>query len=577
MLNFLSEYYKKSIDKAQEYLQSKYELNVCPRDDSEIPSKTHLDFVAHWKITINRPDIQVQFIISLPPTFPDRLPTIYISRGDFKKIYPIPHLDVNRIVCTRDAEVICINDNKPGEAIEKLIEIALETIKKGINEENIGDFESEYLAYWNDKIEYALLALFNPSDTPSLVQICKLSGKIYGSELILSDDLKKLQHWIEPFNITYTVLHDVLYLPFEQPIKSIPQTEKDILGMINGTFTKEANQYISTFPSKPIIVVSFPLNGERMMFAWGHKAWSDGFRPSASFQTRLLRDFPLERVGLIRLDKERILKRGGADKLSLSNNLSIGMIGCGSIGSQMVMSLAKCGVDKFCLIDPDLLNPENVARHLCGMVEAANKPPKVSAVKKKIINHFPDIDCVEYQGDVLDLLQREEIDLNIYDLLIVATANMAAERRINELVRKKIIRSKVVFVWLEPHGVGGHILYVDPSEGGCYKCCFNLKGEFLYSIAALGQQLDKRECGCQSTFWPYSSLDVEQFVAICTKKIFDMLENTATSTTLYSWMGDTDRFTRLGYRIDDMWIANSPYTVVRTNIDKQKGCCAIEE
>lgn len=42
------------------------------------------------------------------------------------------------------------------------------------------------------------------------------------------------------------------------------------------------------------------------------------------------------------------------------------MIGCGAIGSQLTDLLARSGVNRFTLVDPDRLEPGNCVRHLAG-------------------------------------------------------------------------------------------------------------------------------------------------------------------------------------------------------------------
>ena len=54
-------------------------------------------------------------------------------------------------------------------------------------------------------------------------------------------------------------------------------------------------------------------------------------------------------------------------------DISVVIVGCGSIGSHLAMCLAKSGVSKFTLIDNDIVVAENVPRHLCDMVDFFQK------------------------------------------------------------------------------------------------------------------------------------------------------------------------------------------------------------
>ena len=41
--------------------------------------------------------------------------------------------------------------------------------------------------------------------------------------------------------------------------------------------------------------------------------------------------------------------------------------GCGSGGGTVALQLAMSGINNFTLIDNDVLEPENVIRHVCGL------------------------------------------------------------------------------------------------------------------------------------------------------------------------------------------------------------------
>jgi hypothetical protein len=45
------------------------------------------------------------------------------------------------------------------------------------------------------------------------------------------------------------------------------------------------------------------------------------------------------------------------------NSKTIGIVGLGSVGAKIGMSLARMGVRRFCLVDHDVLLPENLERH----------------------------------------------------------------------------------------------------------------------------------------------------------------------------------------------------------------------
>lgn len=593
--NLLTKFYKNSIQRAKCYLESKYSLITCNTNDEGVSdivqslSQVPPEYKEFWKIEINASIRHFTFILAIPSTFPDIFPKVYLSKKDYQEIYPVPHLDKNRFVCTRDPEVAVLNDKKSGEAIEELIKRAVEILEAGIKKENCNDFIEEFLAYWNEKAVYIFLNLFTPLNEIKYLQVFRLPKKIFGSKCIISDSEEYVKKWLMPFHIDtigekrikalYLPLSEFLPLSFERDIDLLDVFDKSgnkkYLKTIEGYFNQDRIHYI--------IISSFSINGERILFGWRHRGWKGiqfrGFRKNhvplsirlAHFKTK---NKPIEKIRILRLDRERIFKRGGTMTTFLNKDFSVALIGCGSLGSYLAMSLSRCGMSKYLLIDKDCLEPENTPRHLCGSVEASQRMKKVDAVKKRLTEHFPHIECQTYYGDVLQLLQKEENTLKEYNLTITAMGNMSVERRINYLLRQGMISKTVVFLWVEPFGVGGQILYIHPHNGGCYECCFDSEGNFLYSIVSPEDKnkFQKRESGCQSTFLLYSSLHIEQFISISCKKILAILEKGIETSMLYTWLGDIEEFEGLGYKINPLYDAQLPYRVIERKISPQKSC-----
>ena len=70
--------------------------------------------------------------------------------------------------------------------------------------------------------------------------------------------------------------------------------------------------------------------------------------------------------------------------LETSALLQSGVIvcGCGSVGSMAALDLARSGVGRFLLIDPDVLAIENLSRHQCGLADVGRR--KVEAVAERL-------------------------------------------------------------------------------------------------------------------------------------------------------------------------------------------------
>jgi len=580
--SILHNFYKECIGEAKKYLESKYPLEPCDDTDEQYPE--NIKKGGHWivwKIIVDNSRHPLNLLVAIPKIFPDELPKIYLSKKDYLDIRPIPHVDKNRLVCTRDTTVAVINEDKPGEAVDQLVTIAVEEIiNKGLRKENIADYVDEFLAYWNDEAEYRFLSLFSPGGKIEKLQIIRLSKAFLNSNWIFASSEEEVKKWLSPFKIEIDKesIYDSLYLPLQEPI-SLPQNKIDFYKIIKTagkSYLSAVGKYFSQRDSNLFILFSFPLKQERILAGWSqtNPTRINGFRGGSSKIPLNLKmiNSDIKKIRIERIDKERLFNRGGVGIKQSIADRKIALIGCGSLGSHLAISLSKTGISKFLLVDNECVEPENVARHVCGFFEAGFNMPKSEAIKDRLLEHFPHIECIAYNDDILDLLHQKESFLNNYDLIIVALANMSIERRLNFLLRKGVIAAPLLFLWLEPYGVAGQILYIHPINGCCYQCCLDYDGEFLYSVAKSNEEFYKREAGCQSTFVPYSNLEIEYFTAIAGKKIIGFLEDQPKVSILYTWLGNLAFFKSLGYQIKDEWFADLSYSIHEKIISQSKNC-----
>jgi hypothetical protein len=152
--------------------------------------------------------------------------------------------------------------------------------------------------------------------------------------------------------------------------------------------------------------------------------------------------------------------------------LTVTAVGLGAVGSQVAVELARCGVGRFNLVDPDTLEPGNLVRHAGGLSDVGRY--KVAAVARRILEHNPLLDPngirlypvrVGHRQDQLDaftdLLPRT-------DLLVSTTADGAVDRLVNALCLEHGVPA--VYAWVSGGAWGGRAFRVIPGETGCYEC-----------------------------------------------------------------------------------------------------------
>jgi molybdopterin/thiamine biosynthesis adenylyltransferase len=140
------------------------------------------------------------------------------------------------------------------------------------------------------------------------------------------------------------------------------------------------------------------------------------------------------------------------------------VVGLGSLGSKIAVSLARSGVRRFLLVDDDVLLGENIVRH--DLDWAAVGVHKAAAVADKLRRIAPGIDAVARIQNIdgqQSPVGAETIlkDLATCDLIIDATANPHVFLRLAGLARM----SKTAMVWAQVYagGLGGVIARARPG------------------------------------------------------------------------------------------------------------------
>jgi molybdopterin/thiamine biosynthesis adenylyltransferase len=158
------------------------------------------------------------------------------------------------------------------------------------------------------------------------------------------------------------------------------------------------------------------------------------------------------------------------------------VVGVGSGGSTVALELAKAGVGRFTLIDPDVIEETNLIRHECD--DRYLGWNKAEAVADLIAHRNPwaDVDAMPanaFAGEV-------DLDARVDDAALVAvcTDGEGAKHRLNRLCSEKGVPA--VYGGVYEGGVGGEIVRVRPAEA-CYACVTSVLKEAVPVVGDDGE------------------------------------------------------------------------------------------
>jgi molybdopterin/thiamine biosynthesis adenylyltransferase len=152
--------------------------------------------------------------------------------------------------------------------------------------------------------------------------------------------------------------------------------------------------------------------------------------------------------------------------IGLMGDARVLIAGCGSGGGAVALQLAMSGLRRFALADNDVLEPENVIRHVCGLRYVGQK--KVDALADVLHDRNPNIAIDKLEIDLLSDARAEAAVQNA-TVVILATDNDPTRYRLNALC----VRHRVPFVVgkVFTRGIGGEVFAYRPGAGGCCLAC----------------------------------------------------------------------------------------------------------
>ncbi|MBN1200477.1 MAG: ThiF family adenylyltransferase [Anaerolineae bacterium] len=159
---------------------------------------------------------------------------------------------------------------------------------------------------------------------------------------------------------------------------------------------------------------------------------------------------------------DRVERLLGEDVLAYLKTRTVGIVGLGSGGSFVAVSLAMSGVGRFILIDDDILEAANVVRHAADSRYIGR--PKVEAVADLIRQRNAAANVKAIVGrieDHLDLLQE-------MDVVVAGVDGEGPKYTINQACLEH--GQIAVYAGVYERGEGGDVCVIYPDEGPCYAC-----------------------------------------------------------------------------------------------------------
>lgn len=539
-------------------------VSVNPIDKTERKNAGLQKYAASWQIS-TEVFIQggiaksIDLLMALPDDFPLTLPRFYVSKKDREWIGFIPHVDTSGYICLYDEESIIIDSDHPDEVVKLCLIKALQTIEEGIKGENQEDFSDEFVAYWTEKydnkdeIDLGLMMLDQvPDRGPCSIKFLKLGSNYAAYRTILHDEGKlfvRFKNYINDQGYSTTEKEALyigstknLYPPFNFTNANTYQIVKDYFPQS----LKEFERYINRTAEFRLIVFSVVSGTSHLFFGWYITRLNtvrNGFNRKGSLTlldvfTSFQKSDRVIRMQFETYTKERLDNR--ASGVQSTKQYKITFAGLGSIGSNLLPYLMPVDIDSLHLIDPDILTLANINRHLLGPDDIGNS--KVEGVRNHLRRVNPLTDITAHRESVVSFIRNKSEIVNQSDYLFIVIGKNAIENYILQALHENQITVPTFFIWIEPHLIGGHCLYIQPGHSLRYN---DLYEDHLFKFnvvdASEYQNPDKRillrEAGCQGAYMPYGQKSITLFLASLVQHLFRIIENSDGRNLALTWRG----------------------------------------
>lgn len=550
-------------------------------------------------------------VVGLPSDFPSSLPHFYDSQRQFGFM---PHLEDDGFVCFTRNENLVIDERYPGRVVLDCLKKVIKILESGeITPEN-NEFLEEFEVYWARTCNYkeGHTIINDKNDVVRELDIYLMPKDIV--TYFICEKNYNPEHYIQ------TVFHlnpgDVtkrrcVYIPLEfgtfiQPprrkqvwnikqlkdliLKNISKKKKETLLKLLNKTPKSNNQYDYFIFGLPVDKENAALFGITMHYPDGmvvnHKA-KVKLHPLVQCPAKL----KLIPFSISRHQKDFLLTRTGGDSEFTQKKAVV--VGVGAIGSVVAIGLAKAGFHSITLIDDDLLDIENIYRHELGIDQIFDSSEskyllhqhKVEAVRREIARKYPFTQVQAIPHKINKVFTDNLVDWSTVDFVIVCIGSPNVEMSINRYMHNLQKAPPVVYSWVEPFGIGGHVLVtLNKEKKGCYQCLFRpLSDEEpirnLSSFVKPGQSFTKSLGGCGTYFTPYSFLDSEETANKVLRAVYQISRSQIYGNPILSWKGDPTSFKEQGFQVSHRYEMSEEKLVANNQFYHDPSCpvCSIKE
>lgn len=552
---------KAELDACFDALKKEYDIELIDYiPDGDQQRKVNIPV---WRIVLqatveNRVE-DVEVVMAFPLAFPYVMPWMFVTDSRFRML---PHISYKSCKLCIYEDGLVYDATRIRGIIRDNIKRTRQWVERYANRDNTDEYAAEIKSYWSEQYDgepelddHWILVGDIPTQSIELnvVGYSKIDYEDNGEFLecaVYADEDNPVAAYIRSNHKTansHVLFLSSLAIPSKPPYSLTP--EQLIECIITDDDKKLFRQFVNHNRKGYIL---FPIGVKHMLggvYIPKLEVKKKGFRKGSLSPYQVLMGFGnngnhIQRLVTTQYEENRIAKRTAGTMMDERTFLIAGL---GSIGSNLCYFMNGYNNAQFVLVDRDYLTTDNIGRHLLGFDSLGQK--KALAVEHFLKSYRPDR---QVQSEDKFIQNIDLAEINKASALFVCTGDVMSEQWLLDRMTSDEVKVPVFIMWLEPYGVSGLMLYVNPSDKGCFsQLQTEAQNGFLkYALISneeyeKGDKLMKSDAGCNGQYALYSANDVTLFLSAMFPMIDSLLSN-PTNTTCYRWVGNVEIAKRKG-------------------------------
>ncbi len=254
-----------------------------------------------------------------------------------------------------------------------------------------------------------------------------------------------------------------------------------------------------------------------------------GYQVFGSVVARLAQP-SIEPLKIDRLDAAWSLTRDHETvRFSARQNARILVLGCGSLGSPLIESLARAGIGSLDIVDVQPFEAENCSRHVLGLPSVGTG--KAANLARKLLREIPGLKVRAYHAFassfIADCCRPGE-----HDLIVECTGESSVRTLLSMYRGSATAGVPLALCWLEPYCAAAHVVGIRPEDNWPKED----PADVHVNAADWPDETRVNLPACSSGFHPYGVADVWQAAGFAGERVLAILDGHLEVSTIWSWV-----------------------------------------